>query len=137
MKKSLAIQRCLAASICCALITISVGVAEDFAQETVRKQDPKSSKAVVKSKPEPHYPKEARKRRIEGTIVLRAIFRASGEVTDIKFVRVIPEDIPDEVVEALTTECVRVARKIKFEPAMKDGHAVSMYVQLEYNFRPE
>jgi TonB family protein len=109
----------------------------DVPQENARKDDPQRTKAIVKSKPEPNYPEEARKRRIEATVVLRAIFRASGEVTDIKFAKVIPENLPDDVVQAFTNECIRVARQIKFEPAMKDGHPVSMYVQLEYNFRPD
>jgi protein TonB len=94
-------------------------------------------RAIVKSKPEPHYPEEARKRRIEGTIVLRAIFRSSGKVTDIKFDKAIPNDLPEDIVKAMTDECIKAARKIKFEPAMKGGHPVSMYVQLEYNFRAD
>jgi len=67
--------------------------------------------------------------------VLRAIFRASGAITDIKFEKVIPTDLPEDMVWAFTEECIKAARQIKFEPAMKDGHPVSMYMQLEYNFR--
>lgn len=95
------------------------------------------SKAVIISKPEPHYPTEARNAGFEGTIVLRAIFRSTGKVTDIKFAKVIPENTPQDLVKKLSDECIRVAGKIKFQPAIKDGHPVSMYVQLEYNFHLE
>ena len=31
-------------------------------------------------------------------------------------------------------QAVKAARLIKFDPPMKDGHPVSMWMQLEYNF---
>ena len=110
-------------------------VARGPSQETPQKEKQPPPKAVVKFRPEPHYPQKARDQQIEGTIVLRAIFRASGLVTDIKFDKAIPADLPEETLKALIKESIRAARKIKFEPAIKDGHAVSMYMQLEYNFR--
>ena len=104
-------------------------------QETTEKEkQPPPKKAVVKSKPEPHCPKEARKQHIAVTIVLRAIFRSSGEVTDVRFDKVIPSDLPEDIRKAFTEESIKAARQIKFKPAMKDGHPVSMYMQLEYNF---
>ena len=92
-------------------------------------------KAKIRLKPEPNFPREAEERHFEGTIVLRAIFRSTGKVTDIKFAKVIPENTPQDLVKKLSDECIRVAAKIEFEPATKNGHPVSMYVQLEYNFR--
>jgi outer membrane biosynthesis protein TonB len=95
-----------------------------------------STKAKIRSKPAPPYPREAEEQRIEATIVLRAIFRATGKVTDIEFAKVIPSNVPEAIVQKLTDESIKAAGKIKFDPATKDGHPVSMYVQLEYNFRP-
>ena len=69
--------------------------------------------------------------------MLRAIFTSSGKVTDITFDKAIPGNLPEELVKAFTEECVKAARKIKFKPAMKDGHPVSMYIQLEYYFHPD
>ena len=112
---------------------LAVSVHSSRAIDQNEKQQP--SKAVIKVKPQPRYPRKAREQKIEGTIVLRAIFRASGTITDIRFDKVIPADLPDEIVKALTKESIKAARQIKFEPAMKDGHPVSMYIQLEYNFR--
>jgi hypothetical protein len=34
----------------------------------------------------------------------------------------------------LTEKAISAARMIKFMPAMKDGRAVSQYIQIEYNF---
>jgi TonB family protein len=85
-----------------------------------------SSKARVLSKPEPQYTEEARKNQITGTVVLRAVFTSSGQVTGIRAVSGLPF--------GLTERAIAAARQIRFSPAMKDGHAVSMYIQLEYNF---
>jgi TonB family protein len=85
-----------------------------------------NSKARVLSKPEPQYTEEARKNQITGTVVLRAVFTSGGQVTGIKAVSGLPY--------GLTERAIAAARQIKFVPATKDGRAVSMYIQLEYNF---
>jgi TonB family protein len=85
-----------------------------------------SSKARVLSKPEPQYTEEARKNQIVGTVVLRAIFTSGGQVSSIRAVSGLPF--------GLTERAIAAARQIKFSPATKDGHPVSMYIQLEYNF---
>jgi len=85
-----------------------------------------TSKARVLSKPEPQYTEEARKNQVTGTVVLRAVFTAGGQVTNIRSVSGLPY--------GLTERAIAAARQIKFSPATKDGHAVSMYIQLEYNF---
>jgi TonB family protein len=85
-----------------------------------------SQKARVLSKPEPTYTEEARKNQITGTVVLRAVFTSSGQVSNIRAVSGLPY--------GLTERAIAAARLIKFLPATKDGHPVSMYIQLEYNF---
>ncbi len=96
-----------------------------------------TSKARVIHKPEPEYPDEARGKKIKATVILRAIFRASGEVTDIKLAQIVPDDLPQELVKSFVDRSIDAARQIKFKPAVKNGKPVSMYVQLEYNFSPE
>jgi TonB family protein len=85
-----------------------------------------SVKARVLSKPEPQYTEEARAKQITGTVVLRAIFAANGRVLGIRAVSGLPA--------GLTEQAIQAARQIRFVPAIKDGRAVSMFVQLEYNF---
>jgi len=85
-----------------------------------------TEKAHVLSKPEPSYTESARKYAVQGTVILRAVFSSSGEVNSIRVVKKLPH--------GLTQRAIAAARGIKFTPASKDGHAVSMYIQLEYNF---
>jgi TonB family protein len=80
----------------------------------------------VLTKPEPQYTEEARRNQITGTVVLRAVFASSGEVVSIRALNSLPF--------GLTEKAIAAARQIKFEPAMKDGRPVSVYLHLEYNF---
>ena len=132
-------KRLLTSLISCLLLVgvpataiISAATGKSRVQKTQAESE--SSKAVVKSKPEPHYPKEAKKQKIEATIVLRAVFRSTGKVTDIKFEKAYPNNLPEDILKLFTEESIKAAEKIKFEPATRDGHPVSMYVQLEYRF---
>jgi TonB family protein len=83
-------------------------------------------KARILSRPEPQYTEEARKNQVSGTVVLRAVFSSSGQVTSIRAVSSLPY--------GLTERAIAAARQIRFTPAMKDGRAVSQYIQIEYNF---
>ena len=85
-----------------------------------------TSKAKVLSKPEPTYTESARKNQITGTVVLRAVFSSSGQVTNIHAVSGLPD--------GLTERAIAAAKSIRFVPATKDGHAVSMWMELQYNF---
>ena len=85
-----------------------------------------TTKARLISKPEPQYTEDARKNQITGTVVLKCVFSSNGTVTGIKTVSGLPY--------GLTERAIAAARQIKFVPATKDGHQVSMWMQLEYNF---
>jgi TonB family protein len=85
-----------------------------------------TTKARLISKPEPQYTEEARKNQITGTVVLKCVFSSNGTVTNIRTVSGLPN--------GLTERAIAAARQIKFQPATKDGHQVSMWMQLEYNF---
>jgi len=85
-----------------------------------------TSKARLISKPEPQYTEDARKNQITGTVVLKVVFASNGTVTNIRTVSGLPF--------GLTERAIAAARQIKFSPATKDGHPVSMWMQLEYNF---
>jgi protein TonB len=83
-------------------------------------------RARLLSKPEPQYTEEARKNQISGTVLLRVVFSSSGEVVQIRALNSLPF--------GLTERAIAAARQIRFVPAMKDGHPVPVYMQLEYNF---
>jgi TonB family protein len=85
-----------------------------------------TSKARVLEKPEPTYTEAARKNQITGTVVLRAVFSSSGQVTNIHAV--------SGLGDGLTERAIAAAKNIRFVPATKDGHPVSMWMELQYNF---
>jgi TonB family protein len=85
-----------------------------------------TQKARILSRPEPQYTEEARKNQVSGTVVLKAVFSSGGQVTNIRAVSGLPY--------GLTERAIAAARQIRFTPAMKDGRAVSQYIQIEYNF---
>lgn len=98
---------------------------EDYANRIFAPKDV-TVKARILSRPEPQYTEEARKNQVSGTVVLRAVFSSGGQVTNIRTVSGLPY--------GLTERAIAAARMIRFTPAMKDGHAVSQYIQIEYNF---
>ena len=85
-----------------------------------------TKKAVFTRKPEPGFTEQARRFRVIGTVRLRAILGAAGEVKSITVVKGLPH--------GLTEKAVAAARRIRFEPAQKDGRAVAQYVVLDYSF---
>jgi TonB family protein len=85
-----------------------------------------TQKARILSQPRAGYTDTARQNGISGTVTLRMVLAASGEVTNITVVSGLPDGLSEKAIAA--------ARQIKFEPAMKDGRAVSQYIQVQYNF---
>jgi TonB family protein len=84
------------------------------------------TKAQIFARPEPHYTEDARNHQVSGTVVLRAVLADDGLVKHVLVVHPLSN--------GLTEAAVRAARQIKFIPAQKNGHPVSQYVQIEYNF---
>lgn len=83
-------------------------------------------RARVLFKPEPTYTEDARRNQVTGTVMLRVVFASNGDVVQIRAVRTLPD--------GLTERAIAAARQIKFVPAVKGGHPVSVFMQLEYNF---
>ncbi len=83
-------------------------------------------RAVITSKPEPQFTEEARKNNVTGEVVLRMVLASNGSVTGIQPVKRLPDGLTEKAIEA--------ARRIQFTPAEKDGHKVSQYVSVVYNF---
>jgi TonB family protein len=80
----------------------------------------------VLSKPEPQYTEEARRSQISGTVILSVVFSRAGQVTNIHAVQ--------PLCCGLTEKAIAAARQIRFVPATREGNAVSVRMQLEYNF---
>ena len=83
-------------------------------------------KPSVIKKPTPGYPREARTAGVQGTVILRCIFNATGKVTNIRVVSGLPF--------GLTERSIAAAEKTQFRPAMKDGKRVSVWMEMQYTF---
>jgi hypothetical protein len=74
----------------------------------------------------PDLTAEALAHNVRGRVVLSAVLCRTGKLTDITVIEGLPFGMTERVIE--------VARRIKFEPAERNGHRVSEKTQLEYNF---
>jgi TonB family protein len=89
-----------------------------------------TSKAVIRSRPKPAYTPEARRKAVEGNIVVNAVLAANGKVFS---VTIMNRGLP----YGLNESAIRAACKIEFIPATKGPRSVSQWVKVEYPFRTE
>jgi TonB family protein len=99
---------------------------EETCSEPVYSPKQVSRKAKIIDMPNPAYTEEARAKGISGTVVLSLVLCRTGKVTDIKVLKSLPYGLTENAVES--------TRQIKFEPAEKDGQAVSQRILREINF---
>ncbi|HZI46355.1 MAG TPA: energy transducer TonB, partial [Pyrinomonadaceae bacterium] len=78
---------------------------------------------------EPDYTPDAREKQITGTVVLGLTVGHDGLPQSIQ--------IKKSLFPSLDESAVNAVRKWRFEPAMKDGQPVSMYMQVEFYFAPD
>ncbi|HXX25016.1 MAG TPA: M56 family metallopeptidase [Terriglobia bacterium] len=78
-------------------------------------------------KPEPPYTPQARKDKLQGTVVTAAMVDASGNVIGVKLVRGVGEGLDESAIGTLRTW--------KFKPATKKGKPVPVRVIVEVSFR--
>jgi TonB family protein len=81
----------------------------------------------ITSKPDPIYTAEARRMRVQGTVILRVDFKASGEVQILGLVRGLGH--------GLDQAAMRAAQQIQFKPARRDGQPVDAPAVLHILFR--
>ncbi|MGA2019087.1 MAG: TonB family protein [Candidatus Sulfotelmatobacter sp.] len=67
----------------------------------------------ILSKEKPIYTEEARAKRIEGEVLLEAVFEATGKIRVLRIVRGLGYGLDDAA--------IRAAEQIRFKPALKDG----------------
>ncbi len=101
---------------------------ETMASEDIHSMDA-SLRPSITYKEKAEYTPKARANKVEGTVVLNAVFSAEGRVTGIRVLRGLPD--------GLTEQAILAAQKIRFEPAIKDGKPVSVRGNLEFNFSAE
>lgn len=85
-----------------------------------------TTKVKIISKPKPGYTNEARQNQVTGTVRLRVVFTASGQIGSVSPVSGLPN--------GLTEQAIAAAKGIRFEPAMKNGVPTSSQSIVEYTF---
>jgi TonB family protein len=88
------------------------------AAATPKKHDagPPQTPVDILSKPKPEYTDEARAMKIEGEVLVRVLFTASGEARVIEMIRGLGHGLDENA--------VRAAQRIRFKPALRDGEPV-------------
>jgi TonB family protein len=76
--------------------------------------------------PSPEYSEAARKIKFQGTCVLSLIVGPDGQARDIKVIRALGKGLDAKAVEAVS--------EWKFQPAMRDGEAVAVLIDVETQF---
>ncbi len=73
------------------------------------------------------YTDEAQRNGLEGVVILDAIFDADGNITNIQVFSGLPDGLTESAIEAL--------KKVRFNPATRDGKPVSVRGKMEFDFK--
>jgi TonB family protein len=80
--------------------------------------------------PMPPYTEESRRVRIDGTIVLQAIIRKNGTVTDVKVIKGLGYGLDESVINTIVT-------KWRFRPGTLNGEPIDVIANEEVRFRTD
>ncbi|MGH9937346.1 MAG: TonB family protein [Blastocatellia bacterium] len=107
-------------------ILLAAGAQEDGATNSIHQMN-SSRRPTILYREKAQYTQEARDNNVEGVVALSVVFGADSQIKNIVVVRGLPHGLTEKAIEA--------AKKIRFEPAMKDGQPVNVRSMLEYTFR--
>jgi TonB family protein len=85
-----------------------------------------SLRPTITYKEKAQYTQEAKDNNVEGTVVLNAVFGVDGQIGEIEVIRGLPYGLTESAIEA--------AKKIRFNPAQKDGQPAPVRGNLEFSF---
>jgi TonB family protein len=107
----------------------SAGIPTQVAQAPIVKQtvEPAATNLEVLSKPPVQYTSEARQLRVQGDVVLRVTFLATGQV--------VVEGVIHGLGHGLDEEARKVAQQIRFRPATRDGRPVDLTTNIVITFQ--
>ena len=88
---------------------------------------PVSTNLEIISKPPVQYTSEARQLKVQGDVVLRVTFTASGQI--------IVQGVVRGLGHGLDEEARRVAEQIRFRPATRDGRSVDLTTMITITFQ--
>jgi len=77
--------------------------------------------------PDPEYSERARKKKINGTVIVAMIVTAEGKVRDLKIIKSLDKGLDKQAIAAVS--------KWQFQPATKGGKPVAVHLPVEVDFR--
>jgi protein TonB len=83
-------------------------------------------KPVPLNAPQPRYTEEARKAKIQGTVLARVLIGSDGLVKNVRITRGLSYGLDEQAIQA--------AYQLRFRPAMKGGQPVSFWVPVNIDF---
>jgi TonB family protein len=81
---------------------------------------------AIIEQPEPHYTEEARVKQVTGTVTLSAVFKETGEISDITVINSLPNGLTEKAIEA--------AKGIKYLSPIVGGKKIPSRMTLDFNF---
>lgn len=91
------------------------------------KPAPQTKPPRIIKKVDPQYTEEARRARVQGSVMLKAELDENSRLIGIHVLRGLGYGLDEKAIDC--------ARQWQFEPAMRDGAPIRTRVQLEINFR--
>jgi TonB family protein len=92
--------------------------------------DPRNHNIVLKNHVQPELTGKARKKGMHGTLRLKVAFLAEGKIGDVIVIGEYPVDSWNAV--DMIESAIRAAKRMKFEPAVKDGVPITVYKVVEF-----
>jgi len=94
--------------------------------DNIASTSPSLKKMVLLNNPRPDYTEEARHRRVTGIVVVVAVFRADGLITDLSVRRGLGYGLDENAIKAV--------RKIRFIPAERNGKKIDFKGTMRVTF---
>ena len=111
-----------------AIAVASIFTTVAFAQGTVYRAGDGVTLPVVTKNVKPAYTKAAMDAGIQGSVLLKAVVQADGDVGDVQVTRSLDTEF------GLDEEAIKAAKEWKFKPGSKDGKPVAVEITLEMTF---
>jgi tetratricopeptide (TPR) repeat protein len=95
-------------------------------ERSIYRLDEVTTRPVITYRQKAIYTEDARQNKVSGAVQLLAVFTSDGKIEGVIPVKWLPG--------GLTETAIRAARRIRFQPATKDGKPVSVIMKLEFQF---
>jgi TonB family protein len=84
------------------------------------------TKPVLLNRPRPNYTEEARKNKIQGSVLVEVLIGADGSVKQVRVIRGLPDGLSEQAIQA--------AYQLRFRPAMRSGQPVQFRQKVTMDF---